>query len=70
MSIYKVYNIHKRVTPYQRKKCIAQGLARDWQQANTNKSHSWAWVCSWFLRWERIGKKYGLLREFRENGIL
>lgn len=69
MSIYKTWSIRK-LTPYRKKKSLAQQLAIDWQQQNINKAHSWKWTCQWFLRWERIGKKYGLIREFKENGIL
>lgn len=69
MSIYKIYSI-KKTTYYQKKKTLARALARDWQQNLATLSHSWQWTVNWYFRWERIGKKYGLLKEFRENGIL
>lgn len=69
MSIYTVWSV-KKLTPFQKKKTLARGLAFDWQQQNINKSHSWQWTVGWYLRFERIGRKYGLLKEFRENGIL
>ena len=57
------------MTNYKEKKERAQQLAQDWQ-ANFNGVHSWEYVLTWSARWERIGRKYGLLKEFKENGIL
>lgn len=69
MSIYKVWSV-KKLTPYRKKKSLAKQLAADWQQQNINKTHSWRWCCEWYARFEKIAKKYGLTREFRENGII
>lgn len=54
---------------YFEKKEKARLLAQAWQ-ANFNKIHTWEYILSWSARFERIGRKYGLIREFKENGIL
>ena len=56
---------------YQLKKQRARDLAIDWQLNNAGKpGQSWQWCAEWAARWERIGRKYGLLKEFKENGII
>lgn len=53
------------------KKERARQLAEDWQmQLDSPVQHSWQWCAEWSARWERIGRKYGLLKEFKENGII
>lgn len=69
MSIYKTWSIRK-LTPYEKKKSLARQLAYDWQLDHQTQPHSWQWCIDWYARWERIGRKYGLIREFKENGIL
>lgn len=54
---------------YKIKKEKARRIAIDWQFNFANRSHSWQYCTIWQHRFERIGRKYGLLREFRENGI-
>ena len=48
----------------------ARNLAITWQHNFENQNRSWQYCISWSERFTRIGKKYGLLREFRENGII
>lgn len=56
---------------YIKKKERARQLAQDWQlRVASRPGWSWSWCIEWLARWERIGRKYGLLREFKENGIL
>ena len=54
------------------KKERARQLAIDWQCGLDLDKHGWSlsYLNTWHARFERIGRKYGLLREFRENGIL
>lgn len=53
------------------KKQKARQLAITWQAAlDSEVQHSWQWCIDWQARFERIGRKYGLLREFRENGVI
>ena len=52
-------------------KARARELAINWQlDAVSMPGHSWQWCIEWRAKWERIGRRYGLLREFRENGLI
>ncbi len=42
----------------------------EWQSEVNNLSLSWWDICHMADHFERLGKRYGLLREFRENGII
>lgn len=60
------------MTKYMIKKAKAIQIAIDWQANLDLDKHGWSmsYLQNWYERFERIGKKYGLLREFRENGII
>lgn len=59
------------MTKYYEKKAHARQIAIDWQSRIASRpGWSWEWVAEWYARFERIGRKYGLLKEFKENGIL
>lgn len=58
------------MSKYIEKREQARQLAIDWQLNFANQSHSWLYCIERANRFERIGRKYGLLREFRENGII
>lgn len=68
MSIYKIYSVRK-LKAYEKKKAHAEQLAIDWQCNFNNRNRSWGYCINWAYRFERIGRKYGLLKVFRENGI-
>jgi hypothetical protein len=54
---------------YQQKKDAARQLAIDWQYEDGDYPYSYeglAILCNFF---HKLGKRFGLLREFRENGI-
>lgn len=55
---------------YQAKKEKARQLAVNWQQIATEKDRDYAYFCEWNERFNRIGKKYWLVREFKENAII
>lgn len=59
-------------TRYQLKQAHARQIAIDWQNNLDLDKHGWdiQYLNDWYGRFERIGRKYGLIREFRENGIL
>ena len=57
-------------TEYQRRKAQARQLAQEWQRDFGNTSHSYAELAADAAMFERLGRRYGLLQEFRENGIL
>lgn len=43
--------------------------ALDWQNSWNDHSYSWSELSWWSEYFEKLGRRYGLLREFRENGI-
>lgn len=54
---------------YQIGKARARDIAITWQHEDSYYPYSWegyAMVCDYFYK---LGKRYGLLKEFRENGI-
>ena len=57
---------------YKEKQARARQLAIDWLACLDLDKRGWnlLYLQNWYLRFERIGRKYGLLREFRKNGIL
>ena len=61
---------NKQRREYKHKKAHARRIAQNWQQITADSEHSWQWCINWAARFERIGKKYGLLKEFKQNGIL
>ena len=57
------------MTQYQKRKNAARDKAIEWQYDFNNHNYSWGELADIQERFEKLGKKYGLLREFRENGI-
>lgn len=55
---------------YQVAKEKARQKAIDWQNDFANHSWYWSELAEWAAYFERLGKRYGLLTEFRENGII
>lgn len=55
---------------YQRRKEQAREAAKEWQRTFGDTSHSYAELAEDAAKFERLGRRYGLLQEFRENGIL
>ena len=54
---------------YQEQKEKAREIAIEWQNNDSNFPYSWegyAMLCDYFYK---LGKRFGLLKEFRENGI-
>lgn len=47
----------------------ARTLAIDWQHWQSEQSLSWGETGDWSAFFEQLGEKYGLLEEFKENGI-
>lgn len=54
---------------YKEKKEKARQEAIDWQLESTNKQLSYGELAAIGDYFHKLGKRYGLLREFRENGI-
>ena len=56
-------------TTYEKKKEIARQEAIDWQDDFRNHNYSYGELAEFGYYFEKLGRKYGLLKEFRENGI-
>ena len=54
---------------YQRMKRRARNTAIYWQEKFSEKSMSYEELAKAQSHFEKLGKRYGLLAEFRENGI-
>lgn len=58
------------MTRYQKNKEEVRQFAIDWQADFNNHNYSYSDLTVFQDMFSRLGRKYGLLREFRENGIL
>lgn len=54
---------------YKKQKSNARQIAIDWQSSNGSNNLSMVEYMMATSRFYKLGKQYGLLREFRENGI-
>ena len=61
--------IMEKKNKYQIRKEEARDEAIEWQYWQAEQHLSWAEVVEWADYFYKLGKRYGLLREFRENGI-
>lgn len=67
------FHAHGRTAPpetYQEHKTILRDFAIDWQTKASELNYSYGELADWTDFFTEYGKKYGLLSEFRENGIL
>lgn len=55
---------------YQKAKERAREKAKNWQLDFANHSYSWEELAVFAEHFTKLGKRYGLLKEFRENGII
>jgi len=60
----------KAAQQYRRRKEQARAAAKEYQQRSAETSQSWAEVSEQAAKFEGLARRYGLLREFRENGII
>lgn len=51
------------------RKELARQEAIDWQSNFAENSYSWGELLEWESHFRDLGKRFGLLREFHENGI-
>ena len=58
------------MTTYAQKKAEAQQEAIDYQTTKATKPMSYTELAHYSDYFTKLGKRYGLLKEFRENGIL
>ena len=54
---------------YDETKDILRDFAMTWQERFVKKSWTWGEIADYEGFFRKYGKKHGLLREFRENGI-
>ena len=55
---------------YQRAKARARNMAVEWQMGFCDKDYSYSDLAYWGNYFLRLAKRYGLVEEFRENGII
>lgn len=55
---------------YQRAKERARNKAVEWQCDFCNHDYSYGELVDWQDYFMALGKRYGLVREFKENGII
>ena len=58
------------MTKYQQAKNKIRDLAADWQSDFENNNYSWLELLQWQEFFSTKAKRYGLVNEFRENGII
>lgn len=55
---------------YQSRKEAARQSAIDWQNDFANHDYSWGELAEWQAHFEKLGRRYGLITEFKENGVI
>ena len=55
---------------YEAKKQLLRAVAIDWQNDFSQFAYSWGDLADWGGFFEELGKEYGLITEFKENGII
>lgn len=55
---------------YRRAKESARNKAIEWQNDFYNQNYSYGELVYWKDYFERLARKYGLVEEFKENGII
>lgn len=58
------------MSKYQNAKAAAREAAIDWQLSFVDSNYSWLDLATYSEKFEKLAKRYGLVREFRENGII
>ena len=58
------------MTKYQKAKERARDKAVEWQTDFSNHSYSYGELAYYGDYFEKLAKRYGLVKEFRENGII
>lgn len=58
------------MTDYQKRKAAAREKAIDWQYDFANHNYSYAELAHFGNFFAKLTRRFGLTREFRENGII
>jgi hypothetical protein len=59
-----------KMNKYQINKARAREQAQEWQANFSDNNYSWLDLANFGAYFERLAKRYGLIKEFRENGII
>ena len=60
----------ERMTLYRRHKANAEYAAIEWQADFDNHNYSYLELVQFQAHFEKLARRYGLLKVFRENGII
>lgn len=60
----------RKLTAREKGKIALSNFAKEWQNYFPECSYTWSELVSWCDFFTEYGKKYGLVREFKENGII
>lgn len=66
----QILTVRKNATKYELMQAAIRETAREWQEKTAGKRLSYAELLHDIRIFEKYAKKYGLQREFRENGII
>ena len=58
------------MSKYMEKKEAARNEAINWQITTANNDMSWLELANYQAHLLNIGRRYGLIREFHENGVI
>lgn len=58
------------MTKYEQNKAKARQMAIDWQNIYSNLALSYAEAIGFQEQFRKLAKRYGLMKEFAENGII
>lgn len=58
------------MSTYQENKEKAREKAIEWQRDFENHNYSWGELAYYGAYFEKLAKRYGLVEEFKENGII
>ena len=64
----KIHPLERKT--YEEKRRTLRDFAIYWQQNAEKMAYDWLDNINWSIFFKEYGKKYGLLREFRDNGII
>lgn len=62
--------MEEKMKTYQERKEAAREQAIEFQLTFNERAYSWGELATLTGYFEKMGKRYGLLKEFRENGII
>lgn len=58
------------MTKYQQQKEKARQEAKEYQHNFCDNNYTWQEVAGYSAYFSKLAKRYGLIKEFRENGII